>query len=103
MEDLDAEDDQGIDVRGIVPWDDGLTNKERERGGRRMLVVSGRDLMEQGRPGETIEDFAKRKREEQQGLRRNVVEPMTQGGEGSEEEVQQKPEKKKRKMWLGIW
>ena len=33
MEDLDRDEDQGVDVRGIVPWDDGLTKREREAGG----------------------------------------------------------------------
>lgn len=33
MEDLDRDEDQGVDVRGIVPWDDGLTKKERAAGG----------------------------------------------------------------------
>ena len=33
MEDLDRDEDQGIDVRGIAPWDDGLTKREREGGG----------------------------------------------------------------------
>ncbi|RMD44587.1 hypothetical protein DV735_g498, partial [Chaetothyriales sp. CBS 134920] len=32
MEDLNAEYDQGVDVRGIAPWDDGLTKREREKG-----------------------------------------------------------------------
>jgi hypothetical protein len=33
MEDLNRDEDQGVDVRGIVPWDDGLTKREREAGG----------------------------------------------------------------------
>ncbi|RMZ79968.1 hypothetical protein DV738_g3083, partial [Chaetothyriales sp. CBS 135597] len=32
LEDLNAEYDQGVDVRGIAPWDDGLTKREREKG-----------------------------------------------------------------------
>lgn len=43
MEDLDREEDQGVDVRGIVPWDDGLTKREREQGGigaNRIKMVS---------------------------------------------------------------
>ena len=34
LEDLDAEEEQGVDVRGLVPWDDGLTKGERASGGR---------------------------------------------------------------------
>ena len=30
MEDLEAEEGQGVDVRGLVEWDDGLTRGERE-------------------------------------------------------------------------
>ena len=30
MEDLDADEVSGVDVRGLVDWDDGLTKKERE-------------------------------------------------------------------------
>lgn len=33
MEDLDRDEDQGVDVRNLVPWDDGLTKREREMGG----------------------------------------------------------------------
>lgn len=33
MEDLNAFESQGVDVRGLVPWDDGLTNRERAAGG----------------------------------------------------------------------
>ena len=42
MENLDMEEEQGVDVRGLVPWDDGLTNKERERGGRISVSLSDR-------------------------------------------------------------
>ena len=30
LENLDVEEGQGVDVRGLVDWDDGLTNPERE-------------------------------------------------------------------------
>lgn len=30
LEDLDVEEGQGVDIRGLVDWDDGLTNPERE-------------------------------------------------------------------------
>jgi hypothetical protein len=48
MEDLDTEGEQGIDVRGLVPWDDGLTNKEREQGGRRRERRTGKQVLEEG-------------------------------------------------------
>jgi hypothetical protein len=48
MEDLDTEGEQGIDVRGLVPWDDGLTNKEREQGGRRSERRTGKQVLEEG-------------------------------------------------------
>ncbi|KPI43189.1 uncharacterized protein AB675_6866 [Cyphellophora attinorum] len=47
MEDLDRDEDQGVDVRGIVPWDDGLTKKERAAGGigaNRIKMASVIDL-----------------------------------------------------------
>ncbi|KIW77346.1 hypothetical protein Z517_09792 [Fonsecaea pedrosoi CBS 271.37] len=47
LEDLNADEDQGIDVRGLVPWDDGLTPKEREKGGRDM-VLTGADVIALG-------------------------------------------------------
>jgi hypothetical protein len=103
MEDLDAEDDQGVDVRGIVPWDDGLTNKERARGGRRIQVVSGKDLMEDGRPGETLEEYGKRKREEQAAKAAAYASPVAQAEGEVEQQQQQPPQKRKRKVWLGIW
>ncbi|EXJ70891.1 uncharacterized protein A1O5_05883 [Cladophialophora psammophila CBS 110553] len=76
LEDLNAEEDQGIDVRGLVPWDDGLTAKEREKGGREM-VLTGRDVVALGGvPGngglEDVDEFA-RKMETEQGERMKLV------------------------------
>ena len=99
MEDLNAEDDQGVDVRGIVPWDDGLTNKERERGGRRVQVTSSMELQERGRPGESLEEYSGRKREEQGEKRREWEEKQARE---LELDQQQQPQRK-RKLWLGIW
>ncbi|KIW26025.1 uncharacterized protein PV07_09154 [Cladophialophora immunda] len=70
LEDLNADEDQGIDVRGLVPWDDGLTAKEREKGGRDM-VLTGRDMIALGGvPGkagaqEDVDEFARRLETEQ--------------------------------------
>ncbi|OAP55917.1 hypothetical protein AYL99_10069 [Fonsecaea erecta] len=74
LEDLNADEDQGIDVRGLVPWDDGLTAKEREKGGRDM-VLTGRDVVALGGvvPGnndakaaqEDVDAFARRLESEQ--------------------------------------
>jgi len=93
MENLNAEEDQGVDVRGIVPWDDGLTNKERARGGRD-VAITGKMVMEAGgEAGEDLDEFAKRRREEQEG---GI--PMPQGDSDVEP-----PRKRKPKRWLGIW
>ncbi|KIX97287.1 uncharacterized protein Z520_06739 [Fonsecaea multimorphosa CBS 102226] len=72
LEDLNADEDQGIDVRGLVPWDDGLTAKERAQGGREM-VLTGRDMVALGGavPGSTsgtqgdVDEFARRLETEQ--------------------------------------
>ena len=100
MEDLDLEDDQGVDVRGIVPWDDGLTNKERERGGRRVVVVSGREMMEEGRFGESLEGAAARKRERERAQQGGGVEGVVE--QVQEVQAQEQP-RRKPKRWLGIW
>ncbi|KAJ9630406.1 hypothetical protein H2204_008471 [Knufia peltigerae] len=92
MEDLDAREEQGIDVRGLVPWDDGLTNAERERGGRED-AVTGRDVLAKGgQLGDDVDEFARRMRERKE-----------RGEPEEEEEQQQQPERRKRKLWLGIW
>lgn len=97
MEDLNAEEEQGIDVRGLVPWDDGLTVKERGAGGRDM-PITGRDVIAAGgKIGDDVTEFARRMKQRQMG----------EGKEEVEEEVQQPQsppqEKRKRKLWLGIW
>jgi hypothetical protein len=71
LEDLGADEDQGIDVRGLVPWDDGLTNKERTQGGRE-IVLTGADMIKLGmQPGEHQIEFMKRL--ESQGERLRMV------------------------------
>ncbi len=102
IEDLDLEDDQGVDVRGIVPWDDGLTNPERERGGRRVIVTSGADLRNEGRRGETLEELGRRKKESQVALQSQSGEREALREEKQQPVAEEQP-KRKRKLWLGIW
>lgn len=97
MEDLDAEEEQGIDVRGLVEWDDGLTKKERAAGGRD-VVMTGRDVVALGgQVGDDIGDFARRRREEL-----SQTEPEAEV-EADAAALVQPEQKRKRKMWLGIW
>ncbi|EXJ54168.1 hypothetical protein A1O7_09505 [Cladophialophora yegresii CBS 114405] len=135
LEDLNADEDQGIDVRGLVPWDDGLTNKERSQGGRE-IVLTGADMMKLGmQPGEHQIEFMKRLeaqgdgsrlrmvkekgvdavlREEQEATRRERAANGTatrlaaEGESGQEQQHESQPqagqpEKRRRKLWLGIW
>ncbi|KIX04057.1 uncharacterized protein Z518_07610 [Rhinocladiella mackenziei CBS 650.93] len=99
MENLDADEEQGIDVRGLVPWDDGLTNKERARGGRD-VVLTGRDVVALGgQVGDDIEKFGEKLRDmEQEGVDvRGMIERERQ------EDVPPSSPRRKRKLWLGIW
>lgn len=92
MEDLNAQEEQGIDVRGLVPWDDGLTNAERQRGGRED-AVTGRDVLAKGgQLGDDVDEFARKMRERKE---RGEPEELL--------EEQRQPERRKRKLWLGIW
>ncbi|KAK5207112.1 hypothetical protein LTR47_008725 [Exophiala xenobiotica] len=93
MEDLNAAEEQGIDVRGLVPWDDGLTNAERERGGREEVMTGLKVVEMGGQVGDDVNEFARRLKEKRE-----------KGEEGGEEieQVQREPPKK-RKLWLGIW
>lgn len=121
MEDLDAEEDQGIDVRGLVPWDDGLTNKERREGGRRERRT-GKDVLQEGgqvgdplvRDGSPVAGPARlAKRNDGLGTGNAVIEGMKQAPEGSAEqqhaELKERfdeelvPRRKKVKRWFGIW
>lgn len=80
MEDLDKE---GIDIRGLVPWDDGLTNAERERM-RSAAQEAGREAVDgQSDAG-----------------------PVNQRDFGEEEQVmpvEPRRERRPLKKWLGIW
>lgn len=102
MEDLDAQEDQGVDVRGLVPWDDGLTNPERARGGRRVNIISGREWQEEGKEGETFEAYAARKRDQAKEMAERVAKAEAAGRE-QEAQEQPPPERRRRKLWLGIW
>ena len=93
-----------------MPWDDGLTNPERERGGRRIIVTSRADLEAEGRPGETIDDLGKRRVEEREARRRQRQAEKTEEAARQQQQqqdqqavVEQEQPKRKRKLWLGIW
>ena len=122
LENLDAEEEQGIDVRGLVSWDDGLTNKERAQGGRD-LVMSMADMMSLGlRSGENPDEFIKRMKEEgrlekvarhgveatlraEEEERKKAARDDAAAGEsvGQETEQPRPQEKRKRKLYFGIW
>lgn len=101
MEDLNAEEDQGVDVRGLVPWDDGLTKKERAQGGR-YVRTTGRMVMEMGgEAGEDIDEFMKKKKAEAE-MKEREIEPSAEViGESAEQ--QQHQSSRKRKLFFGIW
>ena len=114
LEDLSADEVSGVDVRGLVEWDDGLTNKERERGGQYKGEMIGAAMKDMGqRPGEDLTELLERKRGEQtqMGLRkeeerRRKIEEDERAEEerlvriGAKRREQDVP---KRKLWLGIW
>ncbi|EXJ82615.1 hypothetical protein A1O3_06428 [Capronia epimyces CBS 606.96] len=102
LENLDAEEEQGIDVRGLVPWDDGLTNKERARGGRD-VVITGRDVVDLGGSvGEDVTQFAKHLKEQTEAEGAGAA---TAADGAIVKDAQQQPpqQQRKRKLWLGIW
>jgi hypothetical protein len=120
MEDLDAEEEQGIDVRGLVSWDDGLTNKERREGGRRERRTGKQVLEEGGSVGDPIGaspvargvvELAKER--DGLGTGHAVIEGMKRAPEGSAEqehaELKERfdeevvPRRRKVKRWFGIW
>jgi hypothetical protein len=125
MEDLDAEGEQGIDVRGLVPWDDGLTNKERKEGGRRRERRTGKQVLEEGgQVGDPIDrsdgspmatgQLSLAKERDGLGTGQAVIKGMKMAPEGSAE--QEHAELKERfdseelvvprvkvKRWFGIW
>lgn len=105
MEDLNAEEEEGIDVRGIVPWDDGLTNKERARGGREE-AMTGRDVIAMGgQVGDDIAKFAKETKEKEKGLAAVADGAGADGAEasGTGTDVPPPQQQRKRKLYFGIW
>ncbi|KAJ9605474.1 hypothetical protein H2200_010131 [Cladophialophora chaetospira] len=126
LEDLNAAEDQGIDVRGLVPWDDGLTNKERAQGGRD-IVLTGADMLKLGmQPDEDQLAFTKRleahgerlrkvkergvdavvreEQEAQRSVERDLGAFESELREEQHDQEQPRPqEKRKRKLWFGIW
>lgn len=104
MEDMEAQESQGVDITGIVDWDDGLTNKERARGGRTVFELEKRSnevfrksLVDAGHV-EALESVVKRGKEGvESGKGEGVVE------EEVVQELAQQPQKRKVKRWLGIW
>jgi hypothetical protein len=106
MEDLDAAEEQGIDVRGLVSWDDGLTNRERAAGGRRDERLTGADVLAMGgQVGDDVSEFARRLKAEREA-KEDAAATETEAGRPQEPAVPppaEQPPKRKRKLWLGIW
>lgn len=116
MEDLTADEVSGPDVRGLVEWDDGLTNRERERGGVYQSEMMGARMQDMGPlPGESYTELIQRKRGEQaeaaarkvgekaraqEEAARAEEERLVRIGAKRPEEQQERP---RRKVWLGIW
>lgn len=117
LEDLNADEVSGPDVRGLVEWDDGLTKPERERGGQYKPDIIGANMMEMGqRPGEEFNELMERKRGEQRDA---AVRRVQERAEREEEEARKEEERlvrigarrqgqegeepRRRKMWFGIW
>lgn len=88
-----------MDVRGLVPWDDGLTNKERREGGRRdyrtpQQIMMG-EAMEGGIGSETNAEVSQQPS--------GGIEDAEQYAERGHEEEHERPQRRKVKKWLGIW
>ncbi|KIV97733.1 hypothetical protein PV10_01444 [Exophiala mesophila] len=105
MEDLNAEEEEGIDVRGIAPWDDGLTNKERARGGREERVTGLDVLNKGGKVGDDVEAFAeKMKQKRDLEHQAQSVEKVGEGeGDGQGEVPPAPQQQRKRKLYFGLW
>ncbi len=102
LEDLDAAEEQGIDVRGLVPWDDGLTNRERAQGGRRDERLTGADVLAMGgQVGDDPTEFARKLRAEREAA--NETADQQQPQSPADPPAEQQPPRRKRKLWLGIW
>lgn len=102
MEDLDA-DEQGVDVRGLVPWDDGLTNRERREGGRKDYRTPQQVMM-----GESMGSYMGFD-DDEKPVSEQLSESFTEGEQKEQFQDQQqqqqeeRPQRRKVKKWLGIW
>lgn len=115
MEDLTADEVSGPDVRGLVEWDDGLTNKERERGGQYKPEMIGAAMQDMGqRPGEDFNELMARKRQEQAEMaarrQEDKARKVEEDAKAEEERLvrigakrPEQQERPRRKVWLGIW
>lgn len=114
MEDLDADEVSGINVQGLVDWDDGLTNPERARGGRNIDVISGHVAENMGkRRDESKEEWMARRlreQEDEKSFREELKRKRQEDAARAEEErlirigaKRFEDEKPRRKLWLGIW
>ena len=121
LEDVEGEKgEQGIDVRGLVPWDDGLTNKERrerrlapERGsqmifdGEKQVWVPGEAGYEIRTPyidaqGKVIGVGPEAQKRAMKAIEEADRKAEEDAGRRAEEDARG-PTKKKVKRWLGIW
>lgn len=85
MEDVEKEGvGEGIDVRGLVSWDDGLTRGERER-----MVQAAMKAAAVGQDAGGGDDAS----------------PVVARGDLGDEELVEEPRRERRKVkkWLGIW
>ena len=115
MEDLTKEEDEGVDVRGLVEWDDGLTERERREGGRRERRTGRMVLEEGGTVGDALDAGVVAMPEGPVG--REMSETGVGSGVAEREHVGLKdkfegageggsavrPEKRRVKRWFGIW
>lgn len=96
----------GVDVAGLVPWDDGLSEAERAVG-KRLTESKGREVMKLGKTVDEDEDEFLRRYRRDQAVRVRKMEDEKKMLE--EEEAKERARKKederrgKRKLWLGLW
>ena len=115
MEDLTREEDEGVDIRGLVEWDDGLTAKERAQGGRIERRTGRMVLEEGGKVGDSLEAGGGVVAMKEGPVGREMREVGMRSGEAEREhvglkdkfegegEVVARPEKRRVKRWFGIW
>lgn len=117
LEDLEAQEISGPDVRGLVEWDDGLTNPQRQRGGVYTGSMLGTSMQDMGiKPGESFSELMERRRGEEadEAVLRAQLRAKEMEAEAREEEErlvrigarkapEQQEEKKRRGLYFGIW